>query len=897
MVSGSHPSRNRKHYSVAKTERSKSSNQLIRFRLAVATEILGNHSNTLGAKTDIRRDIHIFELLDEYAIRILIEWLCTKLGCKIYAKDAQSGNKAVDLSIAGILQDLLAYPFLNTRQELISNGLRHRCDQLLTDCFEPTFELAGALYEHICNRPLEFVENRQIGVSADIQESDSRRPVGQFYTPPNIVRYCFDLLQEADLNNFISQTQSLPKTAQKAALTPSNEFSHAGWKMLDPACGTGNFLIGAVRFASTHIANKYALREFCKSALFGIELDGKAASIARICVALQTISHSSNSTVDATTIEAETVRAETVPAETVAAEAVAAETVAADAVAAQAVAAEAVAAETMSADAVAAEAETVEANSLIDMMIVLQRNIVVSDSVMQTMVSSSDSKDCASHFHQSRNWLSGRTAVENFFDLVITNPPYVSFGSRGQPDLLESQRTLLKGSFPEGAEYKIRLHSIFQDIVLRLCRPGGMVILFVPDAFLTGSYYGRLRKLILTQARITSLSELPESTVPGAVVGRWCVAQYEKKSKRTYESAVQDVVESKDETSINSNATINANCSTDSELDYSVQLHTFCEEPPIEYSARMSSLLYSDRSKIRLLFNDLDEKIFVAISAHSPLCIRVLGHTGIRSRHGQSKIISTEFSGPLFRRGLKSGAQVTPFKVVWDGTWINVDPHLLFAGGFDREVIERPKVLLRQTGDRLIAAVDESGLYHLNNLHSFSASKLRKDQNCTSKNTRNNFGKQQSRHHAEDQSAGLAVSEGSETSNPYYVCALMNSSLWLYIYQMTTRERSRALAQIDIETVESLPVPTFNPRLEEAITGLSLQLHKNYSAEVSRGIDRLVYDIYGLEEYFVDHIESYYTKVQGFKGTRILELPTADEAVRMSVHELPVVQTVETRYQ
>ena len=818
---------------MAKTARSKSANQLIRFRLAVAVEILGNLSDTFDAKTDIHGDPHILELLDEYAIRLLIEWFCTKLGCSIYAKDGQSSNQGLDSSVARIFQDLLAYPFLNTREELISKELRHRCDQLLTGSFEPTIELAGALYEQVCNRPLKFLENRQLGVSDDIQESDRRRPVGQFYTPPNIVRYCFDRLQEADLNKFISETQLLPQSAPAAPLPSTEQVCRANWKLLDPACGTGNFLVGAVRFAAAHITNKYALTEFCKTALFGIELDGKAASIARICVALETAAQTNNQTID---IE-----------------------------------------------------------SLKDSMINLQKNIVVSDSVMQTLVPAAKSIDLSSTLQQSRNWLSDRTAVDNSFDLVITNPPYVSFGSRGQPDLLASQRTLFKNSFPEGAEYKVRLHSIFQDLALRLCRPGGKVILFVPDAFLTGSYYGRLRKLILQLARITSLSELPESTVPGAVVGRWCVAQYEKKQKRNDEKNSDLRPSAKTNSIFHSNRTNKSDHSGDDEVDYTVLLHSTCEEPAAEYSAKLSSLLHSDRSKIRLLFNDLDEKIFIAISAHSPLRSRVLGHTGIRSRHGQNKIISTQLGGPHVRRGIKSGAQVTAFTTAWDGTWINVDPQLLFAGGFDREVIERPKVLLRQTGDRLIAAVDESGLYHLNNVHSFSSSKLRKNENSDGKNIRNAFGKHHNGNDGEGQSRRFAMGQGSESNDPYYICALMNSALWLYIYQMTTRERSRALAQIDIETVESLPVPEFDALIERTIAGLSLQLHKNYSAEISRGIDRLVYDIYGLQNSHVDHIESYYTKVQWCKGSNTLRLPTTDEAMRMLIEEPQIVQTMETR--
>ena len=44
----------------------------------------------------------------------------------------------------------------------------------------------------------------------------------------------------------------------------------------------------------------------------------------------------------------------------------------------------------------------------------------------------------------------------------------------------------------------------------------------------------------------------------------------------------------------------------------------------------------------------------------------------------------------------------------------------MYKGGWDYGIIHNPKLLLRQTGDRLTAAIDYEGLYHLNNIHSFA---------------------------------------------------------------------------------------------------------------------------------------------------------------------------------
>ncbi len=125
------------------------------------------------------------------------------------------------------------------------------------------------------------------------------------------------------------------------------------------------------------------------------------------------------------------------------------------------------------------------------------------------------------------------TSQDNEFDLVITNPPYVSFGARNQKVLPEGSAKLLKRRYPEAAEYKVRYHSIFQDIALRYAATKGSIVLLVPDGFLTGSYYRKLRQLLLKSCRIQSLSEFPAGIIPDAVVGRWCVAHYVKDKEST----------------------------------------------------------------------------------------------------------------------------------------------------------------------------------------------------------------------------------------------------------------------------------------------------------------------------------------------------------------------------
>jgi hypothetical protein len=698
--------------------------------------------NILYGNGDIPDAYYVAELFDEYALRVLIEWLATKYGFDHYAPHIEpvGGNPAN--FFFGLLQDHDHYPFLNTRTGTVSAASRQCLFSLLDQSFTPHTELIGALYEHIVNRPLVVGEKGAFDLAPDIQALDRRRTVGQFYTPPHIVRHCFDEVLGTDSNYFMSQWQELVAAASGAGSVGECGGRIGRFRLLDPACGTGNFLVGAVKLLSEYTSDSSSLLRFVCGSLHGIELDGKALAMARISVVLEALWRN---------------------------------------------------------------VQLQHPDLCRQMLDGVRQNLIIGDSVIGGAVAA----------------LSLRHQLGSF-DLVITNPPYVSYGSRNQPELTPSHAELLRSCYPEGAEYKIRLHSIFQDIALRFCRDGGHAVLFVPDGFLTGSFYAKLRCLLLEKSAIVSLSELPDHTMPGAVVGRWCVAQYKKRS--------------------NESGTAKG---------YNVRLRSSCDDETKLHISSIDTIVSANKCKIRLLFSREDEQIFSKLSELSPLGNYVRGHTGLRSTRGQKSIVSSQCQGELWFKGIKSGSQVSPYYLEWDGTWLHVDPRHLFKGGFDPQVIANEKVLVRQTGDRLTAAVDQAGLYHLNNVHSFS---------------------------------GQKVAHLQSKLDLYFVAALMNCNFWLYLYQMSTRERARALAQIDIETVEAMPLPELIPdnlRLCEVIAGLSKQCSSVGQTKkriiLQRAIDRLVYDLYGLSAQLVDHVEDYCQKVDARRSPVHVALPSFSE--------------------
>ena len=408
------------------------------------------------------------------------------------------------------------------------------------------------------------------------------------------------------------------------------------------------------------------------------------------------------------------------------------------------------------------------------------------------------------------------------FGLVITNPPYVSYGSRDQPQLAASASQFLRKCYPDTTEYKIRLHSVFQEIALRYGCAGGSVVLFIPDAFLTGLYYKKLRQRLLQDVQIVSLTELAENAIGSATVGRWCIASYriEKPGPpASYDVQLFSFVESH-------------NC-TPAEPTHK-KLQTDSSSPSHNYKLPLQALVSPDHYRFRLVFTDSDRDIWLHVDKLPNLRSVLAGHTGIRALHGQKSIISETKHGPTWRKAIISGSSVTRHVTRWDTYWLNINPSLLFAGGFNPAVIERPKLMVRQTADRIIAGRDDEALYHLNNVHSLALV-------------------------GSDQTANF-------TDLDYYD-GLINSTFWLYLYQSKSREAGRALAQIDIEMMESIPIPTDNDERRLILSRLTagarcLSILPNQAGThgllpaVERAIDRLVYDLYDLSESQICHIEN-----------------------------------------
>ncbi len=333
------------------------------------------------------------------------------------------------------------------------------------------------------------------------------------------------------------------------------------------------------------------------------------------------------------------------------------------------------------------------------------------------------------------------------FDAIVGNPPYVSFGLRGSARAEEAVDHYLRDKYPASAEYKLSTYAIFVNRGISLLSEGGYLGFILPDSFLLGRYFSKLRRYILDTCAIQEIILFARDAWRSGSVGLPAILLVQKVSDRACREA--------------SYVTVKLCRSPDQLAEGKFEkVHAY----------RQSYFERTAFNRFRLFFDAASQALVEKMESRSVAAGQLVGvHTGVRSRVGQKAVVSTRRDGPTWHAGLISGSEIERYAVHYAGHYINIDPGRLWAGGWDAEVVGQDKLLLRQTGDSLVAAFDGSGFYHLNNLHS-------------------------------------VVPGAGARYDLKYILALLNSKLLNHYYHLVSLELGRALAQTDIETIDKLPI-------------------------------------------------------------------------------------------
>ncbi len=98
--------------------------------------------------------------------------------------------------------------------------------------------------------------------------------------------------------------------------------------------------------------------------------------------------------------------------------------------------------------------------------------------------------------------------IENKYDLILTNPPYVMSGSSNLKEEITKQEELKK-YFAISA---MGIEGLFMEWIVRALKPGGKAFIVVPDGIMNRSNDKKLRDFILEQCCIDAVISLPLNT-------------------------------------------------------------------------------------------------------------------------------------------------------------------------------------------------------------------------------------------------------------------------------------------------------------------------------------------------------------------------------------------------
>jgi len=284
------------------------------------------------------------------------------------------------------------------------------------------------------------------------------------------------------------------------------------------------------------------------------------------------------------------------------------------------------------------------------------------------------------------------------FDIVVGNPPYISFGTRGTRGADEEKRKylrFLRKNYPSSAEYKISIYAIFIDRGIDLLANKGRLGYIVPDSFLLGRYYSKIRRRILNSCAIIKICLFQKDFWKLGIVGLPVILILQKEEDR--QKRLQNELEV-------------CKCT----IDPVSGEYVFKEN---RYKQKYFETIPFNR--FRLFFSKQSKDLVQKMESNSSLLGKfVTIHTGIRPKGNRKQVISNSKLGNSWQKGLVSGAEVFRYALRYAGHFLNIEPKLLWSGGWDPKVVSSKKLLLRRTGDSLVATYDDKAFYHLDNIHS-----------------------------------------------------------------------------------------------------------------------------------------------------------------------------------
>lgn len=274
---------------------------------------------------------------------------------------------------------------------------------------------------------------------------------------------------------------------------------------------------------------------------------------------------------------------------------------------------------------------------------------------------------------------------ETRFDLVIGNPPY-------RVNLNEDYKNRLDELYETGEGEK-DLYTFFLEAGLHVLSDDGQMIMLTSHTWLVNHQCRKIRQLLFEKNRVTAINLLPARFFPAAP-GVLPVVAFVEKGKESIPSYL---------VMVNSGYSEGGGWSE-------------------AYKAHSDSFVSGNGLRQSLVSSDL-KTAFEKMQA-SGICLGSIAKIGVGIQESLqrtdrvSRFVSDSRLADNYRPVLK-GRELAPFKINWEGFFIDFGPHLAYAG--DEKIWAGSKLLYQNIRNeklktRLVAAYDTESYYPKNSL-------------------------------------------------------------------------------------------------------------------------------------------------------------------------------------
>ncbi len=399
------------------------------------------------------------------------------------------------------------------------------------------------------------------------------------------------------------------------------------------------------------------------------------------------------------------------------------------------------------------------------------------------------------------------------FDIVIGNPPYGIMFNEKEKRYLENNLTTFKRNND--------LYVAFVQRALSILKEGGLFSFIIPNTYLIGSYFNDIKNYILGHAKIIKILDFGNNHIfkDPNVFNSIIILQKELNDKKR---------------AVNIINFLSFPLLTEYELLNLDNYSLLTKVPQNEFI----NLEWRPKNKI------VDKVINKTDATVSDFCeVKDVGFNywskGRGKRRGDSigsrVLYNGECQDPKDIPFLK-GRDVSRWGYRFGNHWLRNDYKSYLQKNdtfrFSPDFLEQsPKIIYRQTADRIIATLDFNKYYL-------------------------------------DKTVHLIVPKKGKQINLFFLLGILNSTFILYFYRETSRENGRAFAQVMTVDVKKIPLK-FDVTVETKIAELvKIQLNlmgqinkvdneklidridsiKEEIVKIDNRIDELVYKIYGITE-------------------------------------------------